>query len=231
MESGKYYVLANGNNLFEGMTKEQIIAAITEATGSTPTSVDDAFITKIKELNRNTPLSFWIGTNAEYNSLQEIIPNCFYIFSDSDELADIETLAENAAEAKIQEELDKRGVVLYDGVINYGQTSVNIPDIDKYKLVEVVVQETIGNSTVIIPAICTVTKTENSLWVTGTGTFFASSFNPSVLANVYLSCNIVDGLVNAISQTSEYIEFRLAGGGIELYDCDHLKITKITGIM
>ena len=103
MESGKYYVIGYGNNLYEGLTKEQVIAAIAEATGETPTDVDAAFITKIKEQNRNLPLKFWIGTNAEYNALQEIEPNCFYIFSDSDDLDDIIAAAEEAAEAKASE--------------------------------------------------------------------------------------------------------------------------------
>ena len=103
MQAGKYYVLAKGNNLFEGMTKEQIIAAIVEATGETPTNIDDAFITKIKEQNRNNNLKFWIGTTAEYNALDEYVPNCFYIFSDSNELVEIIEAAENAAEAKANE--------------------------------------------------------------------------------------------------------------------------------
>ena len=42
-----YYVISKDNCQFEGLTKEQVFAAIAEATGNTPTKVDEAFITKI----------------------------------------------------------------------------------------------------------------------------------------------------------------------------------------
>ena len=136
MESGKYYVLSDGNNLFEGMTKEEIFAAIVEATGNTPTGIDDAFITKIKEQNQNIPLKFWIGTNAQYNALEEIDPNCFYIFTDTNELDNIEQLAEDAAETKATEIcapletfINKINDVLYadegSGIINASIANIN----------------------------------------------------------------------------------------------------------
>lgn len=48
----RYYVICEYNCKFESMTKEQIIAAIEEATGNVPTHIDDAFITKLKEINK-----------------------------------------------------------------------------------------------------------------------------------------------------------------------------------
>lgn len=69
MADRKYYVLCESNCKFESMTKEQIIAAIAEATGNTVTDVDAAFITKIKEQNRGTAVKIWVGTQAEYNAL------------------------------------------------------------------------------------------------------------------------------------------------------------------
>lgn len=69
MAEKKYYVICADDCLYEGMTKEQTIAAIAEATGNTPTRVDEAFITKIQELNKNKNLSFWYGTEAEFNAL------------------------------------------------------------------------------------------------------------------------------------------------------------------
>lgn len=85
MEVGKYYVISMGNNLDESMTKEQIIAAIAEATGETPTSVDDAFITKLKEQNKNKALKLWVGTQAEYNRIQSPATDTLYIITDVDE--------------------------------------------------------------------------------------------------------------------------------------------------
>ena len=69
MSERKYYLICDDDCRFEGMTKEQIMAAIAEATGNTPVSIDEAFITKIKELNGNTDLTFWKGTQAEFNAL------------------------------------------------------------------------------------------------------------------------------------------------------------------
>jgi hypothetical protein len=69
MADRKYYVLCESNCKFEGMTKEQIFAAIVEATGNAPTDIDSAFITKIKEQNKNNDTKFWTGTRAEYNAI------------------------------------------------------------------------------------------------------------------------------------------------------------------
>ena len=64
-----YYCICDDNCKFPTMTAEQILAAIAEATGNTPTGVDDAFITKIKEQNAGGALTFWSGTEAEFNAL------------------------------------------------------------------------------------------------------------------------------------------------------------------
>ncbi len=68
MAEKKFYVICDDDCRIEGMTKEQIIAAIAEATGATPTAIDSAFITKIKEQNAGNPISFWLGTEAQFNA-------------------------------------------------------------------------------------------------------------------------------------------------------------------
>ncbi|MGA4517399.1 phage upper tail fiber protein [Solibacillus silvestris] len=80
-----YFVICEDNCKFESMTKEQIIAAIAEATGSTPTQIDDAFITKIKEQNAEASTKFWIGTKAEYNAIQSKASDVVYIIKESGE--------------------------------------------------------------------------------------------------------------------------------------------------
>lgn len=75
-----YYVLCDDNCRFPGMTSEQIIAAIAEATGETPVHIDDAFITKIKEQNKNKSLKIWVGTEAEYNAIITKDNNTMYVF-------------------------------------------------------------------------------------------------------------------------------------------------------
>lgn len=84
-----YYCLCGDNCKFETMTKEQIITAIAEATGKTPTNIDSAFITKVKEQNKGTALYFWIGTTAEYNALETKDEFCYYIKTDDTTLDDM----------------------------------------------------------------------------------------------------------------------------------------------
>ncbi len=71
MSERRYFVICEDNCRFESLTREQIFAAIAEATGSTPTPVDEAFITKIKEQNANHSLKMWKGTEAQFNALEE----------------------------------------------------------------------------------------------------------------------------------------------------------------
>lgn len=107
MSDRKYYVFCEDNCKFESMTKEEIIAAIAEATGNTPTNIDDAFITKLKELNRGAGIKFWIGTQAEYNAIENPEANVLYIFTDSSEWDDIERLARETAQAVVDDKMDK----------------------------------------------------------------------------------------------------------------------------
>jgi len=94
MSERTYYVYCEDNCKFEGMTKQQVINAITEATGATPTSVDDAFITMIKEQNGNRNLKFWVGTQAQYNALTPA-NDVVYIITDGDALGDISARVTN----------------------------------------------------------------------------------------------------------------------------------------
>lgn len=70
MSERNYYVLCDDNCRFPAMTAEQVLEAIAEATGATPTFVDDAFITKIQESNHEANLTFWKGTQTEFNELE-----------------------------------------------------------------------------------------------------------------------------------------------------------------
>jgi len=113
-----FYVICDDDSKHEGMTKEQIIAAIAEATGKTPTCIDDAFITKIKEQNGQKPLKFWVGTQAEFNALPEEEENVFYIFTDSDEISLIQQIAREAAAGLVREFYGSTSLYVYvDGVI------------------------------------------------------------------------------------------------------------------
>lgn len=86
----KYYCFCEANCKFETMTKEQILAAIAQAaeTGLVFDS-EAAFITKVKESNAGGMLTFWVGTQAEYNAIHEKDPNCYYHITNSTKDADI----------------------------------------------------------------------------------------------------------------------------------------------
>lgn len=90
-DSKKYYCFCGSNCKYETMTKEQILAAIAQAveTGSIG-DVDAGFITKVKEQNGGRAVTFWVGTQAQYNALESIAENCLYIITDDTLRADME---------------------------------------------------------------------------------------------------------------------------------------------
>lgn len=71
MATPTVYVICDANCKFEGMTKEQILTAITQAVSEgTISDVDTGFVKTIKTIN-NKPLKFFVGTQAEYEALTE----------------------------------------------------------------------------------------------------------------------------------------------------------------
>ena len=83
-----YYVFRADNCRFEGMTKEQILTAITQAVETgTIQNVDTGFVTKIKEQNSGSAVTLWVGTQAQYNALGTKEPNCLYIVTDDDTIS------------------------------------------------------------------------------------------------------------------------------------------------
>lgn len=84
------FALDDGANKHLTMTREQITAAIIEAVNNgTIDNIDAGFITKIKELNNNKELQFWIGTNAEFDALKEKSTDTLYVFTDDPTIEDI----------------------------------------------------------------------------------------------------------------------------------------------
>lgn len=79
----KVYILDAAANRYEGMTKEQIIVAITQAVNDgTISNIDAGFITKIQEMNKQRVLKWWVGTQAEFNALETKDADTLYIFTD-----------------------------------------------------------------------------------------------------------------------------------------------------
>lgn len=80
---------------FEGMTKEQIINAIVQATGVTPTDVDEGFISTLVEQNKSKSVHFWFGSQAEYDALESYDSNTFYIIDGDATIDDLEAAVQN----------------------------------------------------------------------------------------------------------------------------------------
>ncbi len=92
----KYYCFCGSNCKYETMTKEQILAAIAQAveTGEVR-DVDTGFVTQIKEKNGGSYVSFWVGTQAQYNAIANKETNCMYIITDDTTAADLENKLDN----------------------------------------------------------------------------------------------------------------------------------------
>lgn len=86
-----YYVFDDAKNLFEGMTKEEIIAAIAQATGVTPENIDDGFITTIQEQNAQHGVKLWVGSQNEYNAIQQPDANTLYVVTDPHETNELQS--------------------------------------------------------------------------------------------------------------------------------------------
>ena len=66
----KYYVICDDDCRYEGMTREQIIAAIEQALEQGFVSdPDEAVISKVREIRSNGAVQLWVGDEAEFNAL------------------------------------------------------------------------------------------------------------------------------------------------------------------
>lgn len=102
-EEKKYYCFCGSNCKYETMTKEQILAAITQAvkTGKVG-NVDTGFISKVKEKNGGSCVTFWVGTQEQYNAVKTkdaVERNCLYIITDDTMKDDIEKAITEAQQA------------------------------------------------------------------------------------------------------------------------------------
>ena len=120
MSEKKFYCFCSSNCRYETMTKEQIIAAIEQAVnGGTIVDVDAGFITKVKEKNGGKSVTFWVGTQAQYNAIAEREENCLYIITDETTFDDVaKTVEQAAADAKAAAEAANEAAYLLDHAAN-----------------------------------------------------------------------------------------------------------------
>ena len=106
-----YNVVRGDGVFFEGMTKEQIYELIAEMTGETVQDIDQAFITKLKEINKGNSIRLWVGTTAEYNALATKEEDVLYVCTDDTFVQDTGDEIKN-----IKEKIDANTITLQDWI-------------------------------------------------------------------------------------------------------------------
>lgn len=87
-----YYVFDDAKNLFEGMTKEEIVNAIASATGVDPSEISgDVITTALQERNVQKSIKLWVGTQNEYNAIATPDENTLYIVTDPHETNELQS--------------------------------------------------------------------------------------------------------------------------------------------
>lgn len=222
MESGKYYVIGYGNNFYESMTKEEILAAITQAVEThTISDVDTGFVTTVKEQNANQALKFWVGTSAQYNAIAIKDPNCFYILTDDVELEDLEQQI-----AQLSESVDLiaglRNKVILNTTVNYGDgLSVTLSGIDNIADCSVVKVRATGSGDIL----CAVQVDGTTVSIKGTGNASMSNLNGTIFITINLTCNSATNTLTRNYSTSTMLT---AGGTIAI---QQQSINRIVGVM
>lgn len=165
------YVFDDAKNLFEGMTKEQIVNAIAAATGLTPAEIDaDVLTSAIKEQNAQRSVALWVGSQAEYNAIQAPDENTLYIVTDPDETNELQAQID-----LLQAEINslKKGKLLYSGSAAPGdtlQTDFSVTDYDKIE---------VGFLQYGVNVLCVKTNgTKSPLWVSNMPNYIGSVYDP-----------------------------------------------------
>lgn len=95
--------LSELNNDMNYLTREEIETLVTNIIQSGSVGdIDTGFVTKLKEANKNKALSFWVGTQAEYDAITSKTANTFYIITDDTFRTDV-TAAIAAVNARIDD--------------------------------------------------------------------------------------------------------------------------------
>lgn len=137
MSGRKYYCYCDANCKFETMTKEQILTAIAQAVESGEIhDVDAGFVTKVKENNAGGYITFWVGTQAQYNALKEKDhAHCMYIITDHYSNAEV-TQSLKQLEAHADDKNNPHGVTAEQlDLVDWCKIGVSIPansDLNNY---------------------------------------------------------------------------------------------------
>lgn len=224
LDEKNVYALDSGKNSWLTMTKEQILAAITQAVSTGEIKdIDAGFITKLQEMNKQGVLQLWVGTMAEFEALEEKSENMLYLFTDDPTVTDIESELKNL-ETQIKNIVDGNTVVKKAEAAKAAETAEKVKNIGLYKHVFAFTgQDDIG-STEITAVVENIDKisgqyTLDFLKENFEGhTFSATGYVKSVAEKTYYP-------IYAITVNAEYIGFASFDKGSSMIPYEKNKLT------
>lgn len=82
------YTIADGKNLIEGLSKEEIENAIQSATGNAGDTAP--YVRAVVDQNTGAAVYVWVGTSAQYNAIEYPDSNTLYLVTDDTLLDDLQ---------------------------------------------------------------------------------------------------------------------------------------------
>lgn len=142
--SKKFFCICEDNCKTETMSKEQILTAIAQAVSTGVIGdIDTGFVTTIRERNSGAPLTFWVGTMAQYNKAfaEEPPEGCLCIIKDEATAADLARW--------VEENFEKKGEATAGKSFDSGMVNVNqyaAPKKASYYIVNAIATEAAGSA-------------------------------------------------------------------------------------
>lgn len=232
-----FYVVSDDKCFYEGMTKEQILTAITQAISTHQISdVDTGFVTTLKEANQNKPMSFWVGTTAEYNAIEEKLDDCIYLLTDDTELEDLEALIRRSMNVLKGEIIIDRSddPIPFSGILSQNIPLTGEHEIWEFSLVQVVTSNWGTFVCAVTPSINISTQQINGANIHGVSSVVIQSANasdcPVILNNITISCYKWSDDTPTIITRNESISRPIYDPSSE-YSTQGIGIKKIIGLM
>lgn len=212
LDEKNVYALDSGKNSWLTMTKEQILAAITQAVSTGEIKdIDAGFITKLQEMNKQGVLSLWVGTMAEFEALGEKRKDMLYLFTDDPTVTDIEGELKNL-ETQIKNIVEGNTVVKK---AESAETAGKATQDGNGKVISDTYIKNTDSSIVRFDTSKMSPSTANGWQTGGGGTSFASKDNGIYLINV-TSYTSSSGIKSFSSSKESGILFNIGGGYCEI---------------
>lgn len=209
MSDRKYYVICEQGCRFESMTKEQILAAITQAVEEGKIGdIDTGFVSKVKTINERT-LRFFCGTQSEYDALSEDDKkNTLAVITN-------ETLVDDIV-AEIKRQLSSGGIS-----VEYAETAGSL------NANEIQIAEIKGNASLLMQGNGVQALTAGRTYIITIRSNDSSAYNVWVL---YIPKDYISGAIVHSSMDIDGAGFQWKDG--TLYFCDgsgrYAKVTNVT---